>query len=230
MHLKYLDYAASNTPCTFFMYHAPRWHDHEHFVVSLVAAAAARLGWDAARVRALADAATSDIARSASQNNTPKTKTASRYGGRHTRFGLQNSTPASADGSAPADDTVRFAVLVAEALQLAPNAMPYLTDTNDRNTRNHPYTERRRRCVERFSAAARVTYSGDCEDLAREARRSPLPLLFLPNLHISSIARRLSTSPAASCATAAGPRPSRAPRAPCSAAMSSASSSAACAK
>lgn len=136
LHFKYLDFASSNIPSSFFMWWGPAWQDDERFVVSLLAVAGARMGWSAARVRAVADAAAADIA---------------------------------AGGDAPADDTVRWAVLVAEALATAPTALPYLTDTNDRNTRGaRGYSKSRRRTVERFSAAARVTRSGDCEDLARE--------------------------------------------------------------
>lgn len=78
------------------------------------------------------------------------------------------SDVAAAAGDAPHPDTVRFAVLVAEMLQLISNSMPYLTDTNDGNRRGDRYVKSKRKCVERFCASSRVIYAGDCEDLARE--------------------------------------------------------------
>ena len=44
----------------------------------------------------------------------------------------------------PSDDTVRFAILVAEMLQALPNSMPYLEDIDEANTRGRPYSDSRR--------------------------------------------------------------------------------------
>jgi hypothetical protein len=68
----------------------------------------------------------------------------------------------------PKEETVVFAVLVAEALQLVPNSFPYMPDSLDTNARGARHVERKRKPSEFFNAAARVCRSGDCEDLARE--------------------------------------------------------------
>lgn len=76
------------------------------------------------------------------------------------------------DKERPSDETVRFAILVASALQDISVSSPYLTDT-DLETKdladtgpNNPF-KTRRNCVERFSTESpRVFDCGDCEDLA----------------------------------------------------------------
>ena len=68
----------------------------------------------------------------------------------------------------PAEDTVRFARLVAEGVLLAVQSVFYSTDMKDDNLVGNEYSERKIRPIEDWSANLRGERAGDCEDYGRE--------------------------------------------------------------
>ena len=112
MHIETLDWPESGVPLGFFMYHDAVQPDSETSVLAFLAAAGARSGRAPSETASLAKAALEDI------------------------LGASTSQRA-----APMPDTVAFAILVAEALQLMPNSFPYMPDTVDKNLRGKKHTE-----------------------------------------------------------------------------------------
>lgn len=67
---------------------------------------------------------------------------------------------------APQQETIRFAILVAEAAYLVASSVHYMTDMVDTNT--YSWRQSGLQPVERMSAQLRLSRAGDCEDYARE--------------------------------------------------------------